>query len=85
MWACTIFSGKSRKLEALPAIQTWTANCKCDHMTVVTWHSQVWSLQFPHEKPDAKGLYFLIYFQVLENAMGEATTLSTPQDQVGGF
>ena len=54
-------------------------------MAVVTWHSQVWSLQFPHEKPDAKGLYFLIYFQVLENAMGEATTLSTPQDQVGGF
>ena len=28
-------------LEALAAIQTWTANCKCDCKTVVMWHPQV--------------------------------------------
>ena len=28
-------------LEALPAVQTWTANCKRDRKTVVTWHPQV--------------------------------------------
>lgn len=27
-------------------------------------------------------LHVILFFQVLENAMGEATTLSTPQDQV---
>ena len=34
-------------LEALPAVQTWTPNCKRDCKTVVTWHSQVYGLQFP--------------------------------------
>ena len=28
-------------LNALPAVQTWTANCKRDRKTVVTWHSQL--------------------------------------------
>ena len=48
---CTIFSGQKKKkkkgvvshlpLNALPAVQTWTANCKRDRKTVVTWHSQL--------------------------------------------
>ena len=28
-------------LEALPAVETWTANCKLDRKTVVTWNPQV--------------------------------------------
>ena len=32
--------------EALPAVQTWTANCKRDRKTVVTWHFVVCSLRF---------------------------------------
>ena len=28
-------------LEAFPALETWTANCKLDRKTVVTWHPQV--------------------------------------------
>ena len=34
-------------LEALPAVQTWTANCKRDRKAVVTWHFAVCGLQFP--------------------------------------
>ena len=32
--------------DALPAVQTCTANCKRDRKTVVTWHCQVCGLQF---------------------------------------
>jgi len=34
-------------LEALPAVQTWTANCKRDRKAVVTWHFAVCGLPFP--------------------------------------
>ena len=42
-------------LEALPAVQTWTANCKSDRKTVVTRRFVVCGLRFAvfHEKPDA--------------------------------
>ena len=33
-------------LDVLPAVQTWTANCKRDRKTVVTWHSQFYGLRF---------------------------------------
>jgi len=36
-------------LAALPAVQTWTANCKRDRKTVVTWHPQVCRLRFPRK------------------------------------
>ena len=36
-------------LEALPAVQTWTANCKRDRKAVVTWHFAVCGLPFPTE------------------------------------
>ena len=35
------------QLEALPAVQTWTAHCKRDRKAVVTWHFAVCDLQFP--------------------------------------
>ena len=34
-------------LEALPAVQTWAANCKRDRKAVVTWRFAVCGLQFP--------------------------------------
>ena len=34
-------------LEALPAVQRWTANCKRDRKAVVTWNFAVCGLQFP--------------------------------------
>ena len=33
-------------LEASPAVQTWTTNCKHDCKAVVTWHSAVCGLRF---------------------------------------
>ena len=34
-------------LEAFPAVQTWTTNCKRDRKAVVTWHFAVCGWQFP--------------------------------------
>ena len=42
-------------LEALPAVQTWTANCKRDRKALVTWQFVVCL-----ENHDAKGLYCVI-------------------------
>ena len=40
-------------LEALPAVQTWTANCERHRKAVFRWHFAVAVCSF-HEKPDAK-------------------------------
>ena len=57
-------------LEALPAVQTWTANCK-RHRKAVTFCGL--RLAVSHEKPDPKGLYYLhfnsnfkIYFGLIQ-------------------
>ena len=54
-------------LEALPMVQTWTANCKRDSKAVVMWHFVVCGLQFPMKdlmlKVSIVGLTFTTYSQ----------------------
>ena len=44
------------QLEALPAVQTWTANCKPDRKTLATWHSQVLRFSMKTLMRKVKGL-----------------------------
>ena len=49
-------------LEAPPAVQTWTANCKRDRKAVVTWHFAVCGLPFPTKNPIIKVHNILLGF-----------------------